>query len=274
MDDSRASHNEATFPMGREADPSITDVAAIPAADLQAIREVEDRADLMALLERVLRALAFSDFAFTLKQSARNPAYYFSTSEPTNEFFCALADWEFDISAAYATPDNRPVFQSTIDAYLDRAPFATSVMAKSHALRAIVRELGFEEIYHIPLRLRDAGSALLSISTQHLGRGDFRALIDRRRTALDKLCERVTEVVPRLFVTEYLRPPAQVALGHTPLLLLNTLAKENLSLGAAAESLCISVSAANKHVAAIKKTLAAKTIASAVYKAAKLGLID
>ena len=59
-----------------------------------------------------------------------------------------------------------------------------------------------------------------------------------------------------------------------PLRLLNTLAKQNITLKEAASKLCISQDTANKHIAAAKTALGANTQAAAVYLAIKAGLID
>jgi len=264
MDDRHANRNSIPQPQGN---------AAIRIeAEYHALTQACDHTELMAQIKRFLRALQFSDFAFTLKQTPNNPAYYFSTSPETYEFFQQLPDWEFDISAIYATPDNRPLYQSSIEKYMARAPFTTASMAKGRHLCAQVREQGFEELYHLPISLRDGGSALLTIAARNATYREFHTLVARQHTALEQLCTRIALTAPVLFATTQLQ--RQSPLGPTSLLLLNALAKENLSLNAAADSLCMSVSTANKHVAQIKKNLAAKTIASAVYKAAKMGLID
>jgi len=232
--------------------------------------------ELMARLGDILSALRFSDFAFTLKHSSNNPSYYFSTCGQANQYFHELTDWEFDISAMYATAGDQPLYQTTIDAYLMRAPFATSAMAKSRALGSLARALGFEAMYHLPLTPRDFGPAMLTVAAQGCSAARLQELVATSQTELQALRAELDERIPELFANHCLRATAlpRLSLGTTSLLLLNALAKDNLSLNEAAERLCISVSAANKHVAIIKKNLQAKTIASAVYKATSLGLID
>jgi|GEM_PF-3045563 len=253
--------------------PAPDTTTGAPDPEYRELTRVRDHTELMALIARALEALQFTDFAFTLKQTAENPAYYFSTSADANRFFHNLDDWEFDISAMYATRGNQPLFQSGIDAYLARAPFVTSPMAKSRALGTLARELGFEEMYHMPLIADGSADAVLTIGCRFLPRAQFHLRVTRAHSALERLCARIGAAIPGVFASGRLRA-ARSSLGHTSLLLLNALARDNLSLNAAADALCISVSAANKHVAIIKKNLQAKTIASAVYKAAGLGLID
>lgn len=245
-------------------------------AACQMLSGAKSHAELMELIGRALRELRFSDFAFTLRQSSNNPAYYFSTCAQANQYFHDLADWEFDISAMYATAGDQPLYQTTIEAYLARAPFATSAMAKSRALGSLARTLGFEEMYHLPLPVRDFGHAMLTVASQGCPPTRLHNLVVQSRSELEALRAQLGALIPPLFASGRLRAAAlpRLSLGPTPLLLLNALAKDNLSLNAAAERLCISVSAANKHIATIKKNLEAKTIASAVYKATSLGLID
>ena len=271
MDEQRGSPSGILFGSGQRADRAADEREQL----YRHFTQLRHRADLMALISTFLRSLQFSDFSFSLHQTDNNPAYYYSTCAAISDFYRGLADWEFDISAVYATSDRRPLFQSTVEGYLARAPFITSALARSRALHTLAHQLGFEEIYHMPLRIRGEDCALLSIGARYAPRVVFCERVGRHRQALEHFGERVAAVVPQLFSGPELRPPvAQSALSPAQLLLLTTLATDNLSLNAAAESLCISVSAANKHVAGIKRNLGAKTIASAVYKAVQQGLID
>jgi molybdenum-dependent DNA-binding transcriptional regulator ModE len=77
------------------------------------------------------------------------------------------------------------------------------------------------------------------------------------------------------FPESFLDPDeAQAAkMGLKPLLLLNALANEDLTLMQAAEKLNISLKTANKYIAKARTALGAKTTNGAVFKALQLGLL-
>jgi len=81
-----------------------------------------------------------------------------------------------------------------------------------------------------------------------------------------------TRKFPDFFLCEH--ECQKIVITPKPLVLLNMLAQEDLTLLQTADKLSISIHTADKHISAVKKALGASTIHGAIYKAIKVGLID
>jgi DNA-binding NarL/FixJ family response regulator len=104
----------------------------------------------------------------------------------------------------------------------------------------------------------------------------FQRQIAKHEQDLNQLAQAIDYVGTRKFPESFLnsKENSQITVTPKPLQLLNTLAKDNITLKNAASQLSISLDTANKHIANIKRALGANTQAAAVYRAIKEELIE
>jgi len=104
----------------------------------------------------------------------------------------------------------------------------------------------------------------------------FRAHVQNCKNTLHQLAQAIDYVGTRKFPDFFLceHECQKIVITPKPLVLLNMLAQEDLTLLQTADKLSISIHTADKHISAVKKALGASTIHGAIYKAIKVGLID
>ena len=105
---------------------------------------------------------------------------------------------------------------------------------------------------------------------------EFKFHIEEHLLALDAITRVIETVGQDRFADLYKveESDAKINIGSKPLRLISMIAIDDLTIGQAAERLCISVDTANKHIAKVKSELSLTTLPSAVFYATNKGLID
>lgn len=195
--------------------------------------------------------------------------------EQLKKQYCQYID--YDLVNRHAETQTSPVFQSTIEDYIGQSPLHLESNERYLHLCKLAKEHGWIDSYNIPYSTPIGINCLFAVSKLHTRSGDFRKLIDEHQPMLYLLGDILTNMATARFAPYFFGPKAFIKrAGVTPrqVNLLNILAKNNVNLIGAAKQLHISLDTANKHMAAIKNALGAKTQASAVYRAIATGLID
>lgn len=276
-----ASEAEADNGVGRKLHP----LDKIPlSASVQEIQfywdlvTCNDLAHFMARILRLVNAMGFSDYAFgRLAANGGTEGGLLTTRMEALQSYQSEAFYEHDLIFAHAVVSENPIFQSTIGDYIERIPFKNESMQRNMDLIKMNQSMGYADFYNIPLRSHaDDGNVLLSVSSADISRKEFHERVAQRWQQLQLLAQAV-DYVGLLHYPEFFygsRESVDIVISPRPLMLLNTLAKDNVSLKEAADILCISIDTANKHIAAAKKALGANTQAAAVFRAVKEGLIS
>jgi predicted DNA-binding protein (UPF0251 family) len=241
--------------------------------------ESEDFADFMKRVLGKINSLGFSDYTFARLHTLGDAEAPLGTApQELLELYFKEGFAEHDLVLDYGLANNTtPIFQSTVAEHINSAPFVTETFLRNQEILRLNQNFGRLDYYVIPIQAHDGSDNILfSITSKDMNPVDFQNRIKQCAPLLQLLGKAIDYIGLCKFPDFFLRDNEnrKILIHPRPLMLLNTLAKENLSLNQAAEKMCISIDTVNKHVAAAKKALGAKTIANAVYRAVKEGLID
>lgn len=229
-------------------------------------------------IQKILKDMNFDEYAFTRSAvSEEMPRPIITMPKEMNDIYFYEGLYEHDLTLKFATNDNDPIFHSAIEAYIDRAPFMTEAIIRNKEIFKLLKSYGYYDFYFIPLGAHNGnGRILLSVATKNENLSNFWLHVERCREALQLLAEAIDYIGTRKFPTFFLgKAESQEIIIHPkPLMLLNTLARHDLTLDQTADKIGISIHTADKHIAAVKKALGATTTTGAIYKAIKAGLID
>lgn len=243
------------------------------------LAESKDFSDFMNRILSRLNSLGFYDYTFSRHQTSEDIEVPLGNApNELIKIYQKEAFAEHDLVLDYIEADNQdPIFHSIVSEYADKAPFLTETIKRNREILKLNRSFGRFDNYIVPFEAHDgSGHVLFTITGKNIDPSDFKHKINRHRSAIKLLGEAVDYIGIRKFPDFFLddNKHSEIVIHPRPLMLLNTLAKNNLSLTQAADKMCISIDTVNKHVAAAKKALGARTIATAVYRAIKEGLID
>lgn len=176
----------------------------------------------------------------------------------------------------HALYSNKPVFLSDLESSAENAAFENSTFAANRSIFALYHHFGIQEFYAIPFESHSKiGRVLFCVSCVGADTDQVQQLVLEHVTllgALARALDRVgSEKFSSAFPTRRLREAPVI--GRASLRLLEYLATHDASLNDAAEALHISISTANQHIAAAKKSLEVHNSIAAVLRALQLQLI-
>lgn len=184
---------------------------------------------------------------------------------------------EIDLVIGHAKSKTTPVFLSELRKYIEGTPIHSEVFQRNLELCELLGGYGYKDYYHIPLNSYIGEyNMLMSITIRDVEAETFRQIINANRQIIHLVVDNIAFVALTKFPHYFFRECAlQKAIGITPkqLRLLTILATDNVGLQGAADKMCISLDTVNKHIAAAKMALGAKTQSTAIYRAIGLGLI-
>lgn len=184
---------------------------------------------------------------------------------------------EADLIAQQGATTTKPVYRSAVAEYLEQSPFQLESNDRFLAFCRQTAEYGCLDTYNITYKTLIDIDCLFAVSKLGMEPEPFRALIEAHQPLLYLLGDITTNFAISRFGPFFMGPKVFMQRsGVTPkqLRLLEILAKDNVNLRGAAEKMHISLDTANKHMAAIKLALGAKTQAAAVYRGIVTGLVD
>lgn len=250
--------------------------------EIRCHQELSKARDLPELKDKILSfvtRLGFTDFSFG-RMASKNPSagmVLMTTPNIITDHYRHSDVWQHDLMLQHARACQEPIFQSTIDDYVANAPLKTESILSNRETRALVRGHGFYDYYATPLKSTNGnGNVLLATTAKNMSCVRFKELAEINKEAFAILGRAIDYVgikkFPNFFLDE--SESKQILITPRPLLLLNTMAKGNLTLNDAAQKLGMSLSTANKHIAAARAAFGANTNASAVYRAMQEGFIE
>lgn len=226
----------------------------------------------------IIDRLGFTDFAFgRLNTLGTQTGSLHTTQQEFLKIYESEEFNEYNIVVKHGHVATTPIFSSTVEQYINNSPFETEVFRRNHALIRLCKCYGYYDFYNIPIKAFNGnGNVMLSVSTKKMESPSFQRQVGRYEQDLSELAQAIDYVGTRKFPESFLnsKENSDITITPKPLQLLNTLAKDNITLKSAATQLGISLDTANKHIANIKHALGANTQAAAVYRAIKEGLIE
>jgi hypothetical protein len=228
-------------------------------------------------IRQYIQACGLADYSYIRCASKDTETQLITTARDMTKVWMDEGLWQYDYMTMYASSNTNPIFQSTIDSFVNKAPFETVDIQKNRLLQENVKAYRYYEYYNIPLKAGNGnGNVLLSVTARDMEPRAFRQRICASRFTLRILARSIDHVGTQLY-PEYLldsTEPKNLGLKPRAIELLNCLAWDNLSLAEAAEKLCMSMPNANRLVAAVKKAVGATTLPHAMYRAIKSGIVD
>ncbi len=182
----------------------------------------------------------------------------------------------YDLLARHAETQTSPIYLSKIADYVERSPLHLESNIKFLALCKLTADHNLLDTYNIPYKTPLGINCLFSVSKAGMEPAAFRQCVDACRPLLYLLGDIIVNLVIARHASYFFGARAfGGGSGVTPkqVEILNILARDNVNLQGAAQRLHISLDTANKHIAAIKAVLGAKTQGAAVYRGVVAGLI-
>lgn len=222
----------------------------------------------------ILARLGFTHFAFQVLDSfgARTLTNF---PEKIKEFYLVGDFSGKNIFVEHARMSNKPIFISNVKGHLADAPYSSDKIEKNMEYIKLLQDNGFEEGYFFPVGFGSQNKALLSIFSEHNSREQFLQIVNRCVGLLHMMAGMIAHFGNTAFFEYFLeeRNVKDLKITPKPLRVLQAVATEGLLLREAAAKLNISLDTANKHIAAVKQSLGAATLAQATYKATRHGLL-
>lgn len=254
-------------------------------------------ADLRKRLHKIFNQFGFSDFSIIGFSNQYKP-HFFLTSLP-EELLTSYEDqqlYRHDMALDYLKADNPTHFHhSDIQQIIEGSCFLTHTFDKNRQILDLYKKFEFNDAYLMPYKKiwaeiankeafrqekssensgkKNSGSKdgmLFSLMAKGATQKEFLALTKSLSAVLHLLGDTAILVYKNNFSDHNPSP----RIDTKPMQLLTTMAKSDLSLGQAAEKLCISLDSANKYMSLAKKMLGTKSQANATYRALQRGLIE
>lgn len=241
-------------------------------AELSASDTIEDfRRKVLSLV----RKMGFSDFLFKVITRENIGTLTSFSPEIYQKSMIGYAAYK-SVLLQHLEQDNTPIFLSQITDFARHTPIKTRVFQLSHQFLAALQAQQFNDAYCLSRKAPSKGKKMLFLlADKHTSKESFREKILHRQPLLHLLGEAIAVTGHDQFPEYFLGlRENMVFITPKPLHLLNMLAKQNITLKDAAKELNISLDTANKHIAAAKDALGAKTLTSTIYKAIKEGIIE
>lgn len=234
---------------------------------------------MMNRAHRFIQHLGLTDFSFT-RMGGKDPdgAMIMSTTPRVMaEHYLHRNVWEHDLMLQYAAVQTAPLYQTTVDRYIDDAPFISETIRSNRETRAFIKGFGYEEYYNTPVKAANGnGNIMLAVTAKNLSVAQIQQLTSNNKIALQILARAIDHIGTRRFPKHFLdlSEGREIVISPRPLQLLATMAKENMTLNEAAAKLNMALSTANQHISAIRSALDANSTVAALYRAMKADLID
>jgi hypothetical protein len=247
----------------------------------QRLNKARSLEEFSSIILDLVRSLGGTDFSLT-RMASKNPAIAMvlgTTPRAMTDHYKHKNVWMHDLMIQYAAdPANtKPMYQSTIDDFIEKATFLSETIRSNRETRQFIQGYGYMDYYDIPISAANGnGNVLMAVTAKKLDLADFQCFVESKKYLLQIIGRAVDYVGTRKFPESFLdaEESRTIKITPKPLRLLTAIAQQNLTLAEIAKKLHITQSAANQQMAAAKAAFGAKTIGHAIYCALKAGLID
>lgn len=237
------------------------------------LASAENCDDFTKRIQSAINSLGFSDFLFFSIKKNKQIKAPFASMPKLIETYNAENYEQYDlIFDCIAAKKYEPIFLSTLKNFIQNAPLLTYTFEKNLKLYRLYEDNGIQDAYFIPIAPEDnkeQDPGLFVVINKGESSELFPANVNRCKPFLDLLASVVQANGYSKFSSEILGN----MMHPKALKLLTIMAKHDVSISQAAESLHISLDSANKYIARAKKDLGTHTQANAVYIAIKKGFI-
>lgn len=228
-------------------------------------------------IKSLINMLGFTDFDFNFYSPVDSPMGILSTF-PNSWFeqYYSHSFFEYDARIDYILANALPTYWTTINAYIERAPYITESISKNRALVQLSQNFGFAEYYIIPVNSFGQTAAFI-VSCQNESAESIQQKVANCKDELIALAKAVKHVCLNKFKADFQLPCRRNKGGVISARagqVLASLANGSPNINAVAEELCISRDTVNKHLASAKKALGAVSTIQAVALALNAGIIS
>ncbi|TQV69865.1 hypothetical protein FKG94_22190 [Exilibacterium tricleocarpae] len=266
--------------LGRTAGDNRTDTNLSPEMQLglcTQLARAKDPRDLHNQVLEVIGKIGFSDYGFVRMAPSDLESPLLTNPHDQVKSYFEEGYYEHDFMVRYVSQNIRPIFISKVYGVAYDAPYDIDLFRANQKIFELNQSYGYLDYYCIPMMsCRGKAKVMLTVSQRGISSLDFQVNITRHKPTLHVLCEAIDHVTSTKFPNEFSvgEECEPVKINPKPLLVLNTLANNDMTMSAVAEKLCISTITANQHIAAVRRALDTKTTVGAIKKAIKLGLIS
>lgn len=215
-------------------------------------------------IEKILQDIGFEEYALSrLAVGGKITSPIQTMPEEMTSLYIQQGLYEHDLITKYAMNDNGPIFHSEIENHINEACYVTDEIRHNREIFKLFKSFSYNDFYFIPLGAHNGKwRILLSVATKDDNIADFKRHVENCKGALFLLAEAIEYIGVRKSFKIFLDEGRSHGIKITPkqLILLNTLAREDLNLPKIADKLCISIHTANKHIAAARQALEVSTI--------------
>ena len=227
-----------------------------------------------AKISHIIEQMGFSGFSFTYLTLI--PSLLFTDLPKDLVLACKKGGYiKDDYAISYGLSSSQPILRSTIENYMVEAPVETHDMARNRILSDFYKNHGLHDFYLIPIISGDR-RFLFSITSRTDDIYEFYDTVANCEQELMLLGKMILQLGKSKFkdLFEEAKTPHSIKTTAKPRLMLERLAKEDMTLTQLSDVIGISIHTADKHSMVIRKALGARTIAGAVYIALREGIID
>jgi hypothetical protein len=243
----------------------------------QYFAQAQDVPHLSRMIHAFLAKLGFSDYSYHRSEfRSASETCLITTPRRLSDFYDGEGLWEVDPVVQHCAIDTAPIYRSVVNRFVEDAPFEMAAHRRLLKLRDYNASLGYPDCYHVAVRTSNGnGNGVLSVMTRNAAVPELHGRVARYAAHIQKLAKVIDYVGALKFPQNFIGAdePQEIVVSPKPLMLLQMLAKSDLSLADAADRLCISISTANKHVAVLKQAFDASTLWGVIYKATRAGLV-
>lgn len=248
------------------------------------VREIElyrylnaapDIENLVFRAQHLLKKIDITDFAHLNCNSIADGLDPFgSHDQHVTEQYVKEGFHQDDLATRHLLTNETPIFRSTICKYVESAPFDNEIFRRHKLSTKFMHSHGLIDVYNFILKTND-GRVLFSVYSNMCEPEKFQKIVNANIKQIHALGDMIDKVGNKKFRKKFHNPKCRpyIPIPPRPLQLLETLAQKDLTLNEAAEVLNISISTANQHIAAAKKSLNAHTTHGLVLAAQREGLI-
>ena len=237
-------------------------------------RAADNTKELQAAIVQTLEVMGLDSFSFA-PVGVEKPKRLSNWPDSLHHTFNERV--EHDLIAQHAETQTRPIYLAGIVDYIEKSPLDLESNVRFLELPQLAAEHGLLDSYNIPYKTPLGVNCLFTVGKLGMDATAFKALVKRSQDLLYLLGDLVANMAVIRHAAYFFGSRAlagKISLTPKQLQLLEWLAKHNGTLKNAADAMFISLDTANKHMAAIKAALGAKTQASAVYRGIVAGLIE
>ena len=224
-------------------------------------------------IKNIITDLGFSDYSFI--QLARPDIYQPDLSTLPKEMmsqYCNEALYTHDMTLRKALNASECFYRSTLDDYIDHAPFNSAMTEAMNTIQKLNQQYGFYDYYHVPVKQYEV-PVLLLVTMRGITPVEFRDKTRGKETSLQILCKAIHSVLHKRFPSNCYSTRNFISINPKPLRVLSTLANNDLTIEHVARKLNISVVTANQHLKTVRASLGVKTNYAAVKRTILAGLI-